>query len=92
LRQPALLYLSPACILSFVLTATVRRELAAAWSWSDDPAKDKADEAAAAARTASSVPVEGASESARLLDQSVQSGYGAVLNGAGDDATTDASS
>ncbi|KAI0266755.1 signal peptide peptidase-domain-containing protein [Gloeopeniophorella convolvens] len=36
--QPALLYLSPACILSFVLTALVRGELADAWSWSDGEA------------------------------------------------------
>ncbi|KAH8083767.1 signal peptide peptidase-domain-containing protein [Cristinia sonorae] len=35
--QPALLYLSPGCILSFLLTATVRGELKSAWEWSDDP-------------------------------------------------------
>jgi len=35
--QPALLYLSPACILSFVVTAGIRGELKQAWSWSDDP-------------------------------------------------------
>ncbi|EPQ57049.1 hypothetical protein GLOTRDRAFT_73578 [Gloeophyllum trabeum ATCC 11539] len=35
--QPALLYLSPACILSFVLTAAVRGELGEAWAWADDP-------------------------------------------------------
>ncbi|KAI0645544.1 signal peptide peptidase-domain-containing protein [Trametes meyenii] len=34
--QPALLYLSPACILSFVLTAFVRGEFADAWAWSDE--------------------------------------------------------
>ncbi|KDR75927.1 hypothetical protein GALMADRAFT_68490 [Galerina marginata CBS 339.88] len=33
--QPALLYLSPACILSFVGTAVVRGELVAAWRFSD---------------------------------------------------------
>jgi minor histocompatibility antigen H13 len=37
--QPALLYLSPACILSFFITALIRSELKDAWSWSDDPPK-----------------------------------------------------
>ena len=34
--------LSPACILSFVLTASIRGELGAAWNWSDDlpPSKE----------------------------------------------------
>lgn len=35
--QPALLYLSPACILSFVVTAIIRGELREAWKWSDEP-------------------------------------------------------
>ncbi|KAK0461132.1 signal peptide peptidase-domain-containing protein [Desarmillaria tabescens] len=35
--QPALLYLSPACILSFVMTALCRGELSDAWDWSDTP-------------------------------------------------------
>lgn len=35
--QPALLYLSPACILSFVVTAGLRGELGEAWSWNDEP-------------------------------------------------------
>ncbi|THV05071.1 hypothetical protein K435DRAFT_816645 [Dendrothele bispora CBS 962.96] len=35
--QPALLYLSPACIVSFVLTAVVRGELKEAWHWTDVP-------------------------------------------------------
>ncbi|CAL1707111.1 unnamed protein product [Somion occarium] len=35
--QPALLYLSPACILSFLLTAVARGELQDAWTWSDEP-------------------------------------------------------
>ncbi|KAG5652352.1 hypothetical protein H0H81_005329 [Sphagnurus paluster] len=43
--QPALLYLSPACIVSFVVTAAARGELREAWKWSDDP---DADETAAA--------------------------------------------
>ncbi|KAH9978657.1 signal peptide peptidase-domain-containing protein [Lactifluus volemus] len=34
--QPALLYLSPACILSFVLTAWRRGELIESWKWNDD--------------------------------------------------------
>ncbi|KAI0743595.1 signal peptide peptidase-domain-containing protein [Daedaleopsis nitida] len=34
--QPALLYLSPACIMSFLITATVRGEFSDAWSWSDE--------------------------------------------------------
>jgi len=33
--QPALLYLSPACILSFVITAWRRGELIEAWRWND---------------------------------------------------------
>jgi len=33
--QPALLYLSPACILSFILTAWRRGELSEAWQWND---------------------------------------------------------
>jgi len=37
--QPALLYLSPACMLSFFLTALLRGELKEAWTWSDDPAE-----------------------------------------------------
>ncbi|THH08394.1 hypothetical protein EW146_g9008 [Bondarzewia mesenterica] len=37
--QPALLYLSPACIMAFILTATVRGELTHAWKWSDSPAQ-----------------------------------------------------
>jgi len=37
--QPALLYLSPACILSFFVTALARGELKDAWSWSDEPPK-----------------------------------------------------
>ncbi|KAF8844712.1 hypothetical protein BDN67DRAFT_673149 [Paxillus ammoniavirescens] len=40
--QPALLYLSPACILSFVVTAFARGELRDAWTWSDDPAQKTA--------------------------------------------------
>ncbi|KAK0504634.1 signal peptide peptidase-domain-containing protein [Armillaria luteobubalina] len=35
--QPALLYLSPACILSFVITSFCRSEFADAWNWSDTP-------------------------------------------------------
>ncbi|KAI0769775.1 signal peptide peptidase-domain-containing protein [Trametes elegans] len=38
--QPALLYLSPACILSFFLTALARGELKDAWAWTDE-AEDK---------------------------------------------------
>ncbi|KZT10619.1 uncharacterized protein LAESUDRAFT_671953 [Laetiporus sulphureus 93-53] len=37
--QPALLYLSPACILSFFLTAFIRDEFKDAWAWSDEPEK-----------------------------------------------------
>ncbi|KAH8828460.1 signal peptide peptidase-domain-containing protein [Flagelloscypha sp. PMI_526] len=40
--QPALLYLSPACVLSFVITGWRRGELKDAWAWSDDPAAEKA--------------------------------------------------
>ncbi|KAI0355633.1 hypothetical protein OH77DRAFT_1402433 [Trametes cingulata] len=41
--QPALLYLSPACILSFVLTALARGEFAEAWAWTDEAGEDKAE-------------------------------------------------
>ncbi|TDL24176.1 hypothetical protein BD410DRAFT_786262 [Rickenella mellea] len=34
--QPALLYLSPACILSFVITSLVRGEFKSAWEWKDE--------------------------------------------------------
>ncbi|KAA1471670.1 hypothetical protein DENSPDRAFT_859066 [Dentipellis sp. KUC8613] len=37
--QPALVYLSPACIMAFLLTAITRGELYEAWTWSDDPPK-----------------------------------------------------
>lgn len=35
--QPALLYLSPACILAFFITASVRGELREALQWQDEP-------------------------------------------------------
>jgi minor histocompatibility antigen H13 len=38
--QPALLYLSPACMLSFFLTALIRGELKEAWYWIDGPVED----------------------------------------------------
>ncbi|KAL0956599.1 hypothetical protein HGRIS_002736 [Hohenbuehelia grisea] len=41
--QPALLYLSPACILSFFATALLRGELSEAWAWSDEPPAAGAD-------------------------------------------------
>ncbi|KAI9463548.1 signal peptide peptidase-domain-containing protein [Lactarius psammicola] len=53
--QPALLYLSPACILSFVLTAWCRGELSEAWQWNDG---------AAAASQNGSVDEKAASDSA----------------------------
>ncbi|KAI9068274.1 hypothetical protein FKP32DRAFT_1562055 [Trametes sanguinea] len=34
--QPALLYLSPACILSFVIVSLARGEFKEAWSWADE--------------------------------------------------------
>ncbi|KAJ7045504.1 signal peptide peptidase-domain-containing protein [Mycena alexandri] len=44
--QPALLYLSPACMGAFGITGAVRGELGAAWGWSDEADEDegKADE------------------------------------------------
>ncbi|KAI0320772.1 signal peptide peptidase-domain-containing protein [Amylostereum chailletii] len=39
--QPALLYLSPSCILSFVVTAVRLGELGTAWEWSDEENNDK---------------------------------------------------
>lgn len=40
--QPALLYLSPACIVSFGATAALRGELGTAWGWSDEEAETDA--------------------------------------------------
>ncbi|KAH8119344.1 signal peptide peptidase-domain-containing protein [Phellopilus nigrolimitatus] len=34
--QPALLYLSPSCILSFLITALAKGELKEAWAWTDE--------------------------------------------------------
>ncbi|TEB06230.1 hypothetical protein FA13DRAFT_1750168 [Coprinellus micaceus] len=42
--QPALLYLSPACIVSFGLTALRRGEFEDAWAWSDAPEEDESEE------------------------------------------------
>jgi len=39
--QPALLYLSPSCMLAFLVTALIRGELKEAWGWSDDPVVQK---------------------------------------------------
>ncbi|ORZ32227.1 signal peptide peptidase-domain-containing protein [Catenaria anguillulae PL171] len=47
--QPALLYLSPACILSTLLTALVRGELGAMFAYSSEVDKDLKDELVAAA-------------------------------------------
>ncbi|KAF6761175.1 signal peptide peptidase-domain-containing protein [Ephemerocybe angulata] len=38
--QPALLYLSPACILSFAIMAVARGEFADAWAWNDLPEEE----------------------------------------------------
>ncbi|KAJ2334939.1 hypothetical protein GGI00_001615, partial [Coemansia sp. RSA 2681] len=43
--QPALLYLSPACILAVVVTAAARGELAAVFSYSEETKKDEDDKA-----------------------------------------------
>ncbi|GJE94944.1 signal peptide peptidase-domain-containing protein [Phanerochaete sordida] len=40
--QPALLYLSPACILSFITTALVRGEFKDAWTWNDQAEESEA--------------------------------------------------
>lgn len=42
--QPALLYLSPACILSFVITSFCRGELSDAWDWNDTPPQTSQDQ------------------------------------------------
>jgi len=39
--QPALLYLSPACMGAFGITGAVRGELGAAWGWSDEAEADE---------------------------------------------------
>ncbi|KAI6169310.1 signal peptide peptidase-domain-containing protein [Pisolithus thermaeus] len=41
--QPALLYLSPACILAFLVTAFFRGEFRDAWAWSDNPEQRQGD-------------------------------------------------
>ncbi|KAI0780207.1 signal peptide peptidase-domain-containing protein [Fomes fomentarius] len=43
--QPALLYLSPACIMSFFVVSFARGEFKEAWSWSDD-VEEKSDKSA----------------------------------------------
>jgi len=40
--QPALLYLSPACMLAFFVTALIRGELKEAWNWTDGPTAQQA--------------------------------------------------
>jgi hypothetical protein len=60
--KPALLYLSPACILSFVATAAARGELEEAWAWSDDPAEQHK------AELANGTPVSTASEEKLKID------------------------
>ncbi|KAL1748691.1 signal peptide peptidase-domain-containing protein [Schizophyllum fasciatum] len=42
--QPALLYLSPACVLSFVFTGFARGELEEVWAWSDEPEEGARDD------------------------------------------------
>ncbi|KAF7428124.1 hypothetical protein PC9H_007343 [Pleurotus ostreatus] len=44
--QPALLYLSPSCILSFFITAVAKGELTEAWKWSEEPKEEAAEGAA----------------------------------------------
>ncbi|KAJ2015609.1 hypothetical protein GGI06_003268 [Coemansia sp. S85] len=48
--QPALLYLSPACILAVIATAVVRGELAAVFSYSEETKKDEGDSAESAGK------------------------------------------
>ncbi|KAI5123997.1 hypothetical protein M0805_006407 [Coniferiporia weirii] len=43
--QPALLYLSPACILSFLLTALARGEFKEAWEWTDEAEHEDGEDA-----------------------------------------------
>ncbi|KAH9911597.1 signal peptide peptidase-domain-containing protein [Fomitopsis serialis] len=42
--QPALLYLSPACMISFFVTAFAQGDFTHAWAWSDEAEKPKTDE------------------------------------------------
>lgn len=42
--QPALLYLSPACVGAIALTALRRGEWAAVWGWSDDEDEEDKEE------------------------------------------------
>ncbi|KAI0745709.1 signal peptide peptidase-domain-containing protein [Earliella scabrosa] len=48
--QPALLYLSPACIISFFVVALARGEFNDAWNWSDE-VEEKTDKSAVGAET-----------------------------------------
>jgi len=79
--QPALLYLSPACILSFLGTAAVRGEFADAWAWSDVPAAEEEQDGQATSETekaavvadekANGAVVPGEKESSSVFDSKV---------------------
>ncbi|KZT72179.1 hypothetical protein DAEQUDRAFT_686541 [Daedalea quercina L-15889] len=49
--QPALLYLSPTCMISFFITAFSTGDFAQAWAWSDEPEKPKGEHDEAEAPT-----------------------------------------
>ncbi|GBE81200.1 Probable intramembrane protease [Sparassis crispa] len=53
--QPALLYLSPAGIISFFVTAAVEGDLKQAWAWSDEPEDNSASDAPKAAPNGNAV-------------------------------------
>ncbi|KAI0087979.1 signal peptide peptidase-domain-containing protein [Irpex rosettiformis] len=64
--QPALLYLSPACIMSFVLTATIRGELAEAWKWVEESEQTESDKQPANGRTSHDPEVNGKAKTTAL--------------------------
>jgi len=54
--QPALLYLSPACILSFFITSLARGEFKEAWEWTDEPEPSEGREGIKQAEVNAQVP------------------------------------
>ncbi|KAI0695522.1 signal peptide peptidase-domain-containing protein [Cytidiella melzeri] len=66
--QPALLYLSPACILSFFITATARGELAEAWKWVEGASEETSSSAVTRANSGHSDSNETATTTALPLE------------------------
>ncbi|KAI8972221.1 signal peptide peptidase-domain-containing protein [Trametes punicea] len=69
--QPALLYLSPACILSFILLAIARGEFKDAWAWTDEV--DDKGEPKSLARSPSNGKVQEHNSSSSMGDDTARS-------------------